>query len=170
MKTRNIPTEAAYLREALRLELIDVSNVIAWSDGIIDESETPSYVFIDLSFTPESHRSKLLSTLEELSAQVETIDVLPLVLGLAHEKIRNDIARSQKLAKALYAICVHYDYDVPGELNDISNFDDAYSLAISGQAGSLEVVQQNFEAFTEKFKGRLCASALPPILLTSCHK
>jgi len=148
---RDIQNEAAYLREALRLGAACVGDVVSWSDSVIAESAVPDDAFIEISSMHKAHPLDVLHVLESLSEHVSTIEVLPSVLGLAHEKLVVNPSYGRALAKALYGIYVKCDYNVPDELRDIGWFDDAFDLGAQGTYGSVENALEELLQFTKRF-------------------
>jgi len=148
---RDIPREAAYYREALRLGAVSVEDVVSWSDSVIAESSMPDIAFIELSSMGKAHPLDLLHVLQSMSENVSMIEVLAEVLGLAHAKLVADPRYGRALARALYDIYVECDYEVPEELRDIGWFDDAFALAEQGTYGTVDGVQQELLRFTKQF-------------------
>jgi hypothetical protein len=153
-KARNIPLEAAYFREALRIGVATLDEVVLWSDQIIAESEVAEDPFVELSFALNRHPLTAISQLESLSLGIETLSVLPVILGLAYRKLLADPQYGKVLAKALCRICVQHGFNLPIELRSIYGFDDAYDLASAGHFGTEEGVLENLRQFTSQFEER----------------
>jgi len=158
---RNIPLEAAYLREGLHLGVANMDDVVLWSDGVIAESDVAEEPFVDLSFAHKLHPLTVMGKLESLSLEVAVLDVLPALLGLAHKKLTADPEYGKGLARALYQIYVNCGFNIPKELHDIGWFDDAYDLASTGLSGTEEGVFEHLLQFTGKFEERANAAGLP---------
>lgn len=150
----SISRQATFFREAYRIGAVSLENVVSWSDSVIDRSPTPEYDFIKLSFTANAHPLDALHILESLSGDVPAIDVLPCVIGLAHQKLAEDPSYGRELAKGLYRVYVACDGKVPDELHLIGWFDDAFDLAYQGIYGSIEQIQEELFRFTGRFVGR----------------
>lgn len=151
---KNVSHKAAYLREALWLGLISVVDVVSWSDSIIAECSQPDYAFVELSCMSGASPLDVLNALESLSGDISTIDILPTVLGLAHQRLVQNPGYAMELARCLYGIYVKCNYQVTDELREIGWFDDAFGLAADGSYGSVEQIQEELIEFTAQFVGR----------------
>ena len=150
---RDIPREAAELRESLRLGLRSVAEAVAWADAVIAESEHPAMTFIELASMQNAHPLDVLSVLSGLSESIPTVEVLPSVLGLAYYKLLADPRRGRSFAHALYSIyAVECSYEVPPALEEIAWFDDAFDLAAEGVVQeTVADVQQHLLNFCRRF-------------------
>jgi hypothetical protein len=150
---RDIPREAAELRESLRLGLRSVAEAVAWADAVIGESEHPAMTFIELASMQNAHPLDVLSVLSRLSESIPTVDVLPSVLGLAYHRLGADPRRGRRFARALYSIYAdECSCEVPPALEEISWFDDAFDLAAEGVVReSPNFVQQQLLSFCKRF-------------------
>jgi hypothetical protein len=151
MALRDIPKEAAYCREALRLGAASVADVVSWSDLVIAESPMPDIAFIQLSSMGKASPLDVLHVLQALSETVSALEALPEVLALAHAKLAADPGYARVLARALYGIYVSCGYEVPEELRDIGWFDDAFDLAEQGTYGTADGVREELLRFTKQF-------------------
>jgi hypothetical protein len=150
---RDIPREAAELRESLRLGLRSVAEVVAWADAVIAESERPAMTFIELASMQNGNPLDVLSVLSGLSESVPTVEVLPSVLGLAYYQLLADPRRGRSFAYALYSTyAVECRYDVPPALEEIAWFGDAFDLAAEGVVQTTVAdVQQHLLSFCKRF-------------------
>jgi hypothetical protein len=164
---RDFQAEAAWLREALRFGVASAEDVASWAENALGESESLEDVFLELSFMRKAHVLDVISLLNSVSSAITTIEVLPAVLGLAHEKVKTEPTYGRALARSLFMLYCESKCCVPEELNLMSWFDDAYSLAAGGTYGSLESVQKEMEDFTGMFKeranNRFNPTYLPPL-------
>jgi len=143
--------EAAHLRVALQFGLVTVADVVSWSDSKVQESDWPAPAFLELSSMWKAHPLDVLHVLRSMSEDVPAIQVLPAVLGLAHDRLLTEPAYGRRLAWALYLLYVECGCVVPEELSDIGWFDDAFDLAADGSCGSVEGVQELLLQFTGRF-------------------
>ena len=150
---RDIPREAAELRESLRLGLRSFAEAVDWADAVIAESEHPAMTFIELASMQNAYPLDVLSVLSRLSASIPTVEVLPSVLGLAYRRLKADPARGRLLARALYSIYAEEcGYEVPPALAEIAWFGDAYDLAAEGiLQETVADVQQRLLSFCKRF-------------------
>ena len=51
----DISLDAAWFREALRLGVCSIDDVVAWSDRSLSERATPSYDFVELPSMQQAH-------------------------------------------------------------------------------------------------------------------
>ena len=147
---RDIPREAAELRELLRLGLRSVAEAVAWADAVIAESEHPAMTFIELASMRHANPLDVLSVLSGLSESIPTVEVLPSVLGLAYHKLLADPRRGRSFAYALYSVyAVQCRYEVPKALEEMAWFGDAFDLAAQGEI--VADVQQQLLSFCRRF-------------------
>ena len=150
---RDIPREAAELRESLRLGLRSVAEAVAWADAVIAESEHPAMTFIELASMQNAHPQDVLSVLSRLSRSIPAVEALPSVLGLAYHRLRADPSRGRSSARALYSIYAEEcSYEVPPAFAEIAWFDDAYDLTAEGiLQETVADVQQRLLSFCKRF-------------------
>lgn len=154
-ETRDIPLEAAYLREALRHGVATVDDVVVWSDAVIAESEVAVEPFSALSFPRTQNPLAVANVLEPLSLEISPVDVLPTVLGLAHRKLVESPDYGPTLAKSLWRTYMNSGHTVPRALAEIRNFDDRYDLALGGFRETVAGVYEDLLEFTKPFEQRL---------------
>jgi len=150
----NIRHRAAYFRLALRLGLVNLADVVPWSESIVEKSDRPHPAFLELSSLWKAHPLDVVHVLRSMSEDVSDIEVLPSVLALAHRKLQSEPAFGRHLAMALYAILVECDIPLSRQLWEIEQeiiwFHNAFGLA--PLMGSVEDVEETFLQFTKQFE------------------
>lgn len=122
--------QAAWYREALRLGLCSVEDVVQWSDKqILDLSEPPSELF-DLSWMGGRSPDEVVNKLAGLSVGVDTLQILPRVLKSAHNRLVEDKSFGPPFAHALARLARRLNY--PALLNPVHGIDDDYHMAEQG--------------------------------------
>jgi len=154
----SIRHRAAYFRLALRLGLVNLADVVSWSDSIVEKSDRPHPAFLELSSLWKAHPLDVVHVLRSMSEDVSDIEVLPSVLALAHRKLQSEPAFGRHLATALYAIFVECDFPfshLPNELCEIGQeitwFDNAFGL-VPMVFGSVEAIEEIFLQFMQQFE------------------
>ena len=160
----DISLDAAWFREALRLGVCSIDDLVAWSDRSLSERATPSYDFVELSSMQHAHPLDILGKLSVLAKGISTATVLPAVLGSAHVLLKNDPSFGPGLAAALEQIASELNYNLPDDLRSMVGFSDEYALARHGHYGTEHDVYCELLEFTGKFRAhaiqRLEADAL----------
>ena len=157
--TRNISElsvgeQIAYLREALELQVIAVSDVVHWADGQIGRQTDPAYELIELALMTGSNRYDAASQLLRVGTpSLSRADVLPYVLAEAHRRLIADPGFGKILAEGLYQSWFKSNYDFPDNLNLCGYFEDAYALAESGAVGTIDQIDRELLEFTAEFQG-----------------
>ncbi|MGH8444504.1 MAG: hypothetical protein ACREVL_04510, partial [Solimonas sp.] len=160
-----IEAEAAWYREALRFRIVAGTDVATWAAEHLGEAGKDYDVLLELSFLGRAHPLDVFSMLRTLSTAVETVAVLPEVLGYLYDKVRSDRGYGPELGHALYQLYVEAGCEVPEELALMSWFDDAFGLATSRTWGAVEEVQAELEAFIAGFAERLPEPRFRPAVL-----
>ena len=142
---RNLEREAACLREALQLGLLGVRDVVAWSDSVIAETDTPSNALIELSSMWKADRPDAVAVLDSLCKDVPASEVWPAVLRLAYQRLLSEPGYSRQFARAMYFFAVDHGYPSAAWW-----FDDAFDLAEQGIDGSVEDVQRQLLEFVRR--------------------
>lgn len=138
-----IGEQIAYLREALELQVIGVSDVVHWADGQIDGQEDPAYELIELALMTGSNRYDTANQLLRVGTpSLSRAEVLPYVLAEAHKRLIADPGFGKLLAEGLYQSWFKSNYDFPDNLNPCGYFDDAYALADSGAVGTVDQIDK----------------------------
>ena len=79
----------AYLREALELHVLEVSDIVQWADDQIIARENPAYELIELALMSDSNRYDTASQLLRVGTpSLSRAEVLPYVLAKAYERKR----------------------------------------------------------------------------------
>ena len=99
----------------------------------------------------KAHPLDVLGVLNTLSSHIPAVEVLPVVLGLSHKRLKTEPAYAPELAHALCSIYAESGYKVPTELTDIGWFADAFVLGKQGTYGSVENAYADLLTFTEGF-------------------
>jgi hypothetical protein len=142
---RDIAREAAELREALRLGLRSVRDVIEWSDSIIAKSDKPSMALIDLSSMWNANRPDVVSALNSISRDVPAADVVPSVLTLVYRRLVADPGYGMEFAREMYRLAVEHGYPL-----EPLWFDDAFDLAEQGVCGTVENVREELLEYVKR--------------------
>ncbi|WP_122379382.1 hypothetical protein, partial [Pseudomonas coronafaciens] len=106
--TRNIYSpsvddQIAYLREALELRVLEVSEIVQWADNQIIARENPAYELIELALMSDSNRYDTASQLLRVGTpSLSRAEVLPYVLAKAYEQLLVDPDFGKVLAEGLY--------------------------------------------------------------------
>lgn len=155
--------QVAFLREALQLRVLEVSDVIRWADAQIAQTPSPSYEMIELALMSKANRFDISRQLSQVATpSLKSAEVLPFVLAKAHQRLLNNPELGKELAEGMYQSWVKADCDFPPPLDMCGYFDDAYSLAESGTVNTVEEVSQELMEFTCQFQDW----AWPPSLRT----
>lgn len=156
--TRNIYSpsvgdQIAYLREALELRVLEVSDIVQWADDQITARENPAYELIELALMRDSNRYDVASQLLRIGTpSLSRAEVLPYVLAQAHEQLLVDPDFGKVLAAGLYQSWSRSNYDFPDALSLCGYFEDAYSLAESGIGGTVDQINRELLEFTAQFR------------------
>jgi hypothetical protein len=156
--TRNIYSpsvdeQIAYLREALELRVLEVSDIVQWADDQIIARENPAYELIELALMSDSNRYDTASQLLRIGTpSLSRAEVLPYVLAKAHEQLLIDSDFGKVLAEGLYQSWFRSNYDFPDALSLCGYFEDAYSLAESGIVGTVDQINRELLEFTAQFQ------------------
>jgi hypothetical protein len=127
------------------------AEIAAWADGVIKNTDDPPLTVIDLALLSNGHPLDVLGKLSEISLGINSVHVLPQVLGRFAPRLRADPSLGPVVARGLYDIFVEANYRVPDELMDIVGFDDAYALAQTEAYGTADDVYRDLLAFVEGF-------------------
>jgi hypothetical protein len=145
--------QVAFLREALQLRVLEVSDVIQWADAQIAQTPSPPYEMIELALMNKANRFDISNQLSRvITPSLKSAEVLPFVLAKAHQRLLDNPEFGKELAEGMYQSWVKADYDFPPPLTMCGYFDDAYSLAESGTMKTTEEVNQELLEFTCQFK------------------
>ncbi|MGY2173445.1 hypothetical protein [Pseudomonas gingeri] len=156
--TRNISSpsvddQIAYLREALELRVLEVSDIVQWADNQIIAQENLAYELIELALMSDSSRYDTASQLLRVGTpSLSRAEVLPYVLAKAHEQLLVDPDFGKVLAEGLYQSWFQSNYDFPDALSLCGYFEDAYSLAESGIVGTVDQINRELLEFTARFQ------------------
>lgn len=156
--TRNIYSpsvddQIAYLREALELRVLEVSDIVQWADDQIITRENPAYELIELALMSDSNRYDTASQLLRVGTpNLSRAEVLPYVLAKAHERLLVDPDFGKVLAEGLYQSWFRSNYDFPDALSLCGYFEDAYSLAESEIVGTVDQINRELLEFTAQFQ------------------
>ena len=144
--------EAATLRVGLQLGLVSVREVVGWADEQIAATDTPPEALLDLALMAHANHLDVLSRLRGLSTTVPSLDVLPRALKTGLHRLREDPSLGPVVARGLYQLFVEANYEVPDELRQIGQFEDAYALAKQGSYGTEEGVFRELLTFASRFE------------------
>ncbi|MBC3492374.1 hypothetical protein [Pseudomonas taiwanensis] len=149
----SVEDQIAYLREALELRVLEVSDIVQWADNQIIAQENPAYELIELALMSDSNRYDTASQLLRVGTPaLSPAEVLPFVLAKAHKKLLVNPGYGRVLAEGLYQSWVRSNYDFADALGLCSYFDDAYSLAESGIVGTVDQLNRELLEFTAQFE------------------
>jgi len=145
--------QIAYLREALELRALEVSDIVQWADDQIIARENPAYELIELALMRDSNRYDVANQLLRVETpSLSSAEVLPNVLAKAHEKLFGDPDFGKVLAEGLYQSWSRSNHNFPDALSLCGYFVDAYSLAESGIVGTVDQVNRELLEFTAQFQ------------------
>ena len=146
--------DAAALRVGLRLGLLKVEDVVTWVDGQIATLDDPPATLLDLSLMGDSSPADVHGRLQDISADVPSLEILPAVLARGIDQLRADPGLGPIVARGLYELYVEANYEVPPDLREIGRLDDAYSLAEAEQGtyGTTEEAFRDLLAFAAQFE------------------
>ncbi|MCD5997317.1 hypothetical protein KDX38_27550 [Pseudomonas sp. CDFA 602] len=148
-----IDDQIAYLREALELHVLEVSDIVQWADDQILARENPAYELIELALMSDSNRYDTSSQLLRVGTpSLSRAEVLPYVLAKAHEQLLVNPDFGKVLAEGLYQSWYRSNYDFPDALRLCGYFEDAYSLAESGTVGTVDQIYRELLEFTARFQ------------------
>ena len=156
--TRNICSasvddQITYLRGALELGVLEVSDIVQWADDQIIAREQPAYELIELALMSDSNWYDVASQLLRVGTpSLSRAEVLPYLLAKAHEKLLVDPDFGKILAQGLYQSWSRSNGDFPDTLSLCGYFDDAYSLAESGVVGTVDQINHELLEFTSQFQ------------------
>lgn len=149
----SVDHQIAYLREALELRVLEVSDIVQWADDQIAAQENPPYELIELALMSDSNRYDTASQLLRVGTpSLSRAQVLPYVLSKAHGQLLEDPDFGKVLAEGLYQSWFRSNCDFPDALSLCGYFDDAYSLAESGVIGTVDQINRELLEFTAQFQ------------------
>ncbi|ELQ14740.1 hypothetical protein A988_01546 [Pseudomonas syringae BRIP39023] len=149
----SVDDQISYLREALELRLLEVSDIVQWADDQITARENPTYELIELALMSDSNRYDIANQLLRVGTpSLSRAEVLPYVLAKAHEKLLVDPDFGKVLAEGMYQSWFRSNYDFPDALSLCGYFEDAYSLAESGIVGTVDQINRELLEFTAQFQ------------------
>lgn len=152
----SVEDQIAYLQVALELQVLDVPDIVRWADDQISADECPAYELIELALMGGSNQYDIASQLLRVGTpSLNRAEVLPYVLAKAHGKLLLDRDFGKVLAQGLFLSWVHSNYDFPDHLRLCGYFEDAYSLAENGVAGTVDQINQELLEFTAQFQGHI---------------
>ncbi|WP_443695446.1 hypothetical protein [Pseudomonas sp.] len=158
----SIDDQTAYLRVALELRVLEVPDIVQWADDQISKDENPAYELIELALMGDSNLYDIANQLLRIGMpSLSCAEVLPYVLAKAHGKLLLDRDFGKVLAQGLFQSWVHSNYDFPDYLRLCGYFEDAYSLAESGVAGTVDQINQELLEFTSHFQGCIWLESTP---------
>lgn len=149
----SIDDQIAYLREALELSVLEVSDIVQWADDQIIAQKNPAYELIELALMSDANRYDTASQLLRVGTpSLSHAEVLPYVLAKAHEQLLVDPDFGKILAEGLYQSWIRSNHDFPDALSLCGYFEDAYSLAESGTVGTVDQINRELLEFTAQFQ------------------
>jgi hypothetical protein len=145
--------QIAYLKEAVELRVLEVSDVVRWADDQIEARENPDYELIELALMTVSNRYDIVSQLLRVGTpSMSSAEVLPYLLAEAHRRLLLAPEFGKVLAEGLYQCWFKSNYDLPAPLNLCGYFEDAYALAESGVVGTVDQIDRELLEFTAQFQ------------------
>lgn len=148
----SMSVQIAYLKEALELNILEISDIIHWADEEINRQASPSYELIELALMGKSNRYDVANQLlRVVTPSMSSAETLPYVLAAAHKKLLGAPDFGKILAEGLYRTWIKADCNFPDALSPCGYFDDAYSLAESGTFGTIDQINQELLEFTAGF-------------------
>lgn len=149
----SVDDQIAYLRDALELRVLEVSDIVQWADDQLIAQENPAYELIELALMNDSDRYDTANQLLRVGTpSLSHAEVLPYVLAKAYEKLLVDPDFGKVLAEGLYQSWCRSNYDFPDALSPCGYFEDAYSLAESGIVGTVDQINRELLEFTAQFQ------------------
>ncbi|WP_246226477.1 hypothetical protein [Pseudomonas atagonensis] len=144
--------QVAYLKEALELQVLDVSDIVRWADEAISEQADPPYELIELALMSQSNRFDTARQLLRVATpSMSSAEVLPYVLAAAHQKLLEAPDFGKVLAEEMYRCWAKANGDFPEALRPFGYFDDAYALAESETFGTVDQIHRELLEFTAGF-------------------
>lgn len=99
----SVDDQISYLREALELRLLEVSDIVQWADDQITARGNPTYELIELALMSDSNRYDTANQLLRVGTpSLSRAEVLPYVLAKAHERLLADPDFGKVLAEGMY--------------------------------------------------------------------
>ncbi|MBK5302201.1 MULTISPECIES: hypothetical protein [Gammaproteobacteria] len=144
--------QVAYLKEALELHVLEVSDIVRWADEEINGQASPPYELIELALMGKSNRFDTASQLlRVVTPSMSSAEILPYVLAAAHKKLLDAPDFGKVLAEGMYRSWIKANCNFPDALSPCGYFDDAYSLAESGTFGTIDQINRELLEFTAGF-------------------
>jgi len=149
---REIEQLPKYQAFGLSLGILSVSDIQAWVDARIKETESPSEQLIDLAFSKDKKGYDLHSVLLSIDNAGDKYEIVRALLAKVNDSDLSQLKYCRNLAKLLEHFAIDCNYDVPDDLNAIYGFDDEYNLAEQGIYSSLESWYEDFKNFVIGFR------------------
>ena len=128
----NQRTQAEALAICLEYGLLDASDVIAWADQQIAQSDQPHVVLCDIAMALPAHPLDIASLLRQLPGEVDTFLVIRQLVEYSINVLRSKRRPPRQVASLLYKLAREKSI-LSGPLRDDAYwFDDALDLSENG--------------------------------------
>jgi hypothetical protein len=121
------------------------SDIIAWSDSLIAQLDSPTDILLELSMTAPDKTANIVSCLNRLSLGSDFLTAFRSALPLIREFLILHPDRAEGIANHLFRACCQFGYEeLPKDLRFVYHFDDAFSLAREGTYSNTRTVYREF--------------------------
>jgi hypothetical protein len=132
-----LKSEAARLKLGIAWGWVPVSSAVAWADAIITARDAPPAAVLDISLGGQLSAGQMAALLEAVPGAHDEAAALRGTLQDLRRWIGDDFSRSEQAAHWLYAAAASGDLNAVALGIDVYGLEDAFSLARSGQWGTL---------------------------------
>ncbi|MBN2580266.1 MAG: hypothetical protein JXB10_14850 [Pirellulales bacterium] len=110
------PQEAEVKRLQLVAGLSSVSDVVAWTDELMEQADIPETWMMDLSMSSHAHIEDVISQLHTLSAGCDPFAAIRTVLGHMYQILLHDRGPARQFAQFLFRFIMDKIHNLPDDL------------------------------------------------------